>query len=446
MTDHLSAPGRRGQRAIAGLGALAIAALGTLALTDSVAHAEAPTDFELIAGASALDIHIVDQSLPVTQTVDASPYGATAALSSSGVVRADAGAPYAPFGYSLPSTVTGVGQGSLPAIPPFPGYVSASYPANAVDEQKTGGYEISARTAERSALGSVRLGNQQVGSDQSTGFAVAQAFTNDDGTVTTGGAAGASAFSFGGVLDIGRVSSVLSMTKSPDGKPVITGNTDLGTVTLASNFPSGVKNDGSLVLGQPIALTPSSITALNDGLKPFGLELAYLPRTYTYTDDSTSTGAAPDAKKAIRSIVSGALQVTARQDVPSQGTVDVVYTFGRITLSATNGGSSLSGADVVDETVAAVPPALSDALGGATGAVDGVTGVIPPGAGGLPSAAGSLPGAVPTVDLSPASSPSAQLSLAGRAAAHGEGAYLMLVLAGLGALGAAQLVRFFAVR
>ena len=367
------------QKAVAGLGALAVLTVGGLALTDSVAHAEAPTDFELLAGASALDIHIADNSLPVTQTIDASPYGATAALSSSGVVKADAGAPYAPFGYSLPSTVTGVGQGNLPAIPPFPGYVSASYPANSVDEQKTGGYELSARTAERSALGSVRLG--QIGSDNSTGFAIAQALTNDDGTVTTGGAAGASAFSFGGVLDIGRVSSVLSMTKAPDAKPVITGSTDLGTVTVASNFPSGVKDNGSVLFGTPVAVTPASIEALNEALKAYGLRLAYLPRTYTYSDDSTSTGAQPDAKKTLRSITSGALQVSSTQDVPSQGQVDVVYTFGRVTLSATNGGAGALGGDVVDQTVGALSPELSGALDSAAGPVDAVAGVLPPAAG-----------------------------------------------------------------
>ena len=437
----------------AGLSALTVVAVGTLVLTNSVAHAEAPTDFELLAGASVLDVHIADNSLPVTQTIDASPYGATAALSSSGVVKSDAGAPYAPFGYSLPSTLTGVGQGNLPALPPFPGYVSASYPSRSVDEQKTGGYELSARTAERSALGSVKLGNQQVGSDYSTGFAVAQAVTNDDGTVTTGGAAGASAFSFGGVLDIGRVSSVLSMTKSATGKPVITGTTDLGTVTVASNFPSGIKDNESLVAGAPVAVSPSSISMLNEALKPYGLELAYLPRTFTYTDGSTSTGAEPDAKKTIRSIASGALQVTSTRDVPTQGQVDVVYTFGRITLSATNNGGA-SGGDVVDQTVGAISPELSDALNSGAGAIDAVAGVVPPAAGAVPGAVpGAVSGAVPgttagvaTVDLIPSSPQVGQILLAGRATTNGESAYLMLVLAALGALGAAQLVRFLAVK
>lgn len=439
----MTIPVRRGAAA---LSALALAAVGGLVLTDSVAHAEAPTAYELLAGASALDIHIADNSLPVTQTVDASPYGSSATLSSSGVVKADAGAPYAPFGYSLPSTVTGVGAGNLPAIPPFPGYVSASYPANSVDEQKTGGYELSARTAERSSLGSVRLG--QIGSDNSTGFAVAQATANDDGTVTTGGAAGASAFSFGGVLDIGRVSSVLSMTKSQSGKPVIAGATDLGTVTVASNFSSGLRDDGSLVFGQAIPLTPSSISALNEALKPSGLVLTYLPRTFTYTDDTTSTGVQPDAKKTIRSVVSGALQVASSRNIPSQGQVDVVYTFGRVTLSATNGGGGALGGEVVDQTVGAISPELSGALDSGTGAVDGVAGVLPPATGTLPDAAsGAITGAVPTVDLVPTSPQAGQLiSLAGRATTDGASAYLMLVLAAIGALGAAQLVRFFAVK
>lgn len=438
---------RRGaQRWVAALGALAVVSVSGFVLTDSVAHAEAPTDYELLAGASALDIHLADNSLPVTQTVDASPYGSTAALSSTGVVKADAGAPYAPFGYSLPSTVTGLGSGNLPAIPPFPGYVSASYPSKSIDEQKTGGYELSARTSERSSLGSVKLG--QIGSDNSTGFAIAQATANDDGTVTTGGAAGASAFSFGGVLDLGRVSSVLSLTQPQGGKPVITGATDLGTVTVASNFSSGIKDDGSLVFGTPIPLTPSSIATLNTVLQPTGIVLTYLPRTFTYTDGSTSTGAQPDAKKTIRTVVSGALQVASTQNVPTQGKVDIVYTFGRVTLSATNGAGGALGGEVVDSTAGAISPELSGAVDAAAGQVDAVAGAIPPGAGALPDAAsGAAPGTVPTVELAPAASPQVgQISLAGRATTDGASAYLMLVLAALGALGAAQLVRFLAVK
>ncbi|GAA0617503.1 hypothetical protein GCM10009547_19690 [Sporichthya brevicatena] len=431
-----------GRRVAAGAGAIALLAVSGLVLGGS-AQADAPTDYELLAGASSLDIHIADNNLPVTQVVDASPYGASATLSSSGVVKADAGAPYAPFGYSLPSTVTGLGAGNLPAIPPFPGYVAASYPANAIDEQKTGGYELSARTAERSSVGSVRLG--QIGSDSSTGFAIARATANDDGTVTTEGAAGASAFSFGGVLDLGRVSSVLSMTKSPNGKPVITGTTDLGTVTVASNFPSGIRDDGSLVAGAPVPLTPSSITALNAALEPQGLALTYLPRTFTYTDGTTSTGAQPDARKTIRTVSSGALQVRSSQNVPTQGKVDVVYTFGRVTLSATNGGSVTTGADVVDSTVGGISPELSGAIDAAAGQLPGA---LPPDAAALPeTATGQLPGAVPTVELAPAASPqTGVVALAGRAASYGESPYLMLVVAALGALGAAHLVRFLAVK
>ncbi len=449
-------PGPRPRRIAAGTGAAltvgALLAAGGLVLGGS-AQADAATDYELLASASSLDIHIADNSLPVTQVVDASPYGSSATLSSSGVVKADAGAPYAPFGYSLPSTVTGVGAGNLPAIPPFPGYVAASYPANAVDEQKTGGYELVARTAERSSLGSVRLG--QIGSEDSTGFAIARASANDDGTVTSEGAAGAAAFSFGGVLDLGRVSSVLSMTRSATGKPVITGATDLGTVTVAKNFSSGIKDDGSLVFGAPVPLTPSSIAALNTALEPQGLTLTYLPRTFTYTDGTTSTGAQPDAKKTIRAVSSGALQVTAKHNVPTQGPVEVVYTFGRITLSATNGGSQTTGADVLDSTIDGTVDGTIDSTGISpelSGAIDAVagqlgSGAIPPDAALPGTAAGGVPAGVPTVDLAPAASPQSGLvSLAGRATSHGESPYLMLVVAGLGALGAAHLVRFLAVK
>lgn len=436
---------RMRRRVLAGTGALALVG-AALVFTDSSARAEVSSDYELVAAASVFEIHIADNSLPVTQTVDASPYGASATMSSSGVVKADAGAPYAPFGYSLPSTATGLGAGSLPSIPPFPGYVAASYPANATDEEKTGGYELVAHTEEHSALGQVKLGGQQVGSPDSTGYAVAESVANDDGTVTVSGASGAAAFTFGGVLDLARVSSVLTMTKSQTGKPVVGGSTDLGTVTLASNFSSGVKDDSSLVFGQPIPLTPSSIESLNAALASSGLKLTYLPRSYEYADGSTSTGAQPVQTKTVRTIHSGGLQVSSTQNVPTQGVVDVIYTFGRVTLTASNGaaGSATSGADVLDNALDSVTPGVANAIGQTpAGVVDAVTGVVPPL--GTAGAVGEIAG-VPTVQFQPGAVTGERISLANRAETDGASAYLMLVIAAIGALAAAQLVRFCSVK
>jgi len=438
---------RRRLPAVAGV--LAMLGAGVVFFGSS-ARAQVSGDYDLGAVASMLDIHIADASLPVTQTVDASPYGASISMSSTGVVKADAGAPYAPFGYSLPSTITGLGSGNLPSIPPFPGYVAASYPAAASNEQKTGGYELVATTAEHSALGQVKLGNQQVGSSDSTGYAVAQSLAKDDGTVTVSGAAGAAPLSFGGVFDLGRVASVLTMTKSQTGKPTVSGTTDLGTVTLASTFTSGVRGNGTLLAGRPVAVTPSSIETLNSALAPYGMKLSYLPRTYGYADGTTSTGAEPIQSKTVRTINSGALQVTVRQKVPTQGIVDVVYTLGRVTLSAHNNPSDspATGADVIGGALGPVLPGTANGIAGAGATVDAPTGALPGTGTTQPVGLGpAAPGAGPkpaTVALTPAGTE--RISLAGRATTDGSSSYLLVVLAAIGTAGAVQLVRFLAIK
>lgn len=414
---------RASQRLTVGAAALAVT-LGGLALITTSAKAANSNDYELLASASAFDITLRDNSLPATQIIQASPFGASAALSSSGVAKSDAGAPYAPFGYSLPSTATGVGAGLLPSIPPFPGYVSASHPVSPRSSQATGGYALEATASDTAARGEVKLGSQPAGSPTANGYALAESIANNDGSVTVSGSSGASAFSFGGVLDLGRVDSTLSMAIPTSGKPVISGGTDLGTVTFASSFVNGIKGPHTFVAGQPTPITPAMLAELNPLLEPYGLNFSYLPQTFGYTDDTGSQGPAPDPKKTVRSVISGGLLITSTQKIPTQGQVDTRYTLGQVSLSATNIARS----------------ELAGGTQGATG-VDG-GGALPTttdaaGSSGLDAAgAGSLPGlemgaqpttdSVPTVALTPQTG---AVAFIGDRATSSESFYLMLVLA-----------------
>jgi hypothetical protein len=447
---------RISRRLSAGAAAVVLTGAG-IALLSTTANAADPDDFELLVAANALDIHIQDNSIPVTQVVDFSPYGSTATLSSTGVAKSDAGAPYAPFGYSLPSTVTGLGSGLLPSIPPFPGYVAASNPVTPTSSQKTGGYELTASASDVLSRGEVKLGSQPAGSTDATGFSLSEARANSDGTVTVTGKAGSGLLSFGGVLDLGRVSSVLSMTVPESGKPVITGNTDLGTVTLATDFVNGVRDGKTYFAGQPVPLTPDSISDLNAALAPSGVALTYLPQTYGYTDGTASQGTTPNANKTIRSIISGGLLVTTAQKVPTQGEVTGRYTLGRVSLSATN--VALPGADVDITTTGGGLGTAAAPLDGTASAASG-TGVDSAAELGPTSGtdAGAVPGAgtvvsgapsngadqTATVNLTPQSSAT---SFAGeQAATSSKSFYLMLVVGAVLALAGAQLVRFFAVK
>ena len=403
--------------------------------------------FEVQSDVRAIAATVRDNSLPVTQTVDVALFGAAAQLSSTGLAKADAGAPYSPFGYSLPSTVTGVGAGELPPIPPFPGYVSSAYPETPSAVQRTGGYELSATTSETAARGEVGLGARPAGSPNSNGFASAEAVSDGAGGVVASGIGGVSGLTFGDAFEFGRIASSLELRVPASGAPVVTGTTDLGTVTVSDSFVSGLRNGGGLVAGQSIPVTPDVISSLNEGLKPIGIAIAYLPPSYGYADGSYSAGPKPESNKLLRSVVSGGLQLTFSRDVPTQGPVVSQYSVGRISLSASTNGTSSS--------VSGALPAVPGAVG--TGAAP--TGVDAAGAGLGESAVGAVPtlpntaadAAVPTVSLVPqAAGPDGVavhgVAFGGQLSTSTKSFYLVLALCGLAALAGAQLTRFLAVK
>ena len=333
----------------------------------------------------------------------------------------------------------------LPPLPPLPGYVSASYPSKPTNNQTQGGYQISSTASPNDAKGSVAIGAQPVGSPHATMFSSAEAGANADGSVTVSGSAGLDALSFGQLFDIANVSSSLSMTQQANGQPKVTDQTDLGTITLLGQA-SGLAGNGVGVLGTnvPIDISNEVIGTLNTVLAQSGVQLTYLPETFTYTDGSTSTGARPDSSKTLQAIDSGALKVTVLENIPGQGTYGGTFTIGRVYLSTSDapgivpavGNTGTTGntgnTGVATTSVTSSPSSLAPLGNTGTGTVS-----IPSGGTG----AGS--NAAPTA---PAPALALQPTFALEKGPSAESLYLLLILVALAVLAASQAVRYFSVR
>ena len=399
--------------------------------------------FNLSAQANALDVLLTDASLPLSGDLnyEVGPWGASASLNSLGESISDAGAPYSPSIASLPGTVNGLAAGNFPPLPPLPGYVSASYPSNKAAIQSQAGYDIAATAQANSSKGAVGLGVQPSGSPNTTFFASAETTANPDGSVTLNASAGMDLLDFGQLLDLGNVSSSLSMTQQSNQQPKVTSHTTLGTITLLGTS-TGLLGKGvsALGVGIPINVNQELIGTLNTALAKTGLKLTYLPVTYTYTDGTSTTGSSPDSAKTLEAVDSGALEVTYSQNIPSQGQVTLSATLGRVYLSTTDTPgigptTGNSGAIAGNTGAAAAPSSSPSVVVGNTGTVTGNSGLT-----------STSPPAPPTQ-----SGGSTQTLASGPAylIEHGppiESIYLVLVLAALGLLLASQAARYLAVR
>ena len=399
-----------------------------------------PNSYDMSALANALDILVSDSSLPFAGDLayEVGAWGASSTLTSIGQSNADAGVPYAPSIYSLPGTIDGLGQGNFPPVPALPGYVSASYPSTPSDNETQGGYEITSTASPTSAEGTVRLGVQPAGSPNSTIFAEASTTANDDGSVTSHATAGADLLDIGSLLDIGNISSSLSMTEQANGAPTVTSSTNLGTITLLS-LPSGLDASGFHIFGVgiPIDLNKSVIATLDTVLASTGIKLTYLPETIIYTDGTSSTGATPNAAKTIESIDSSTLEVNLTRNIPSQGPVSVTVTLGRVYLTTTDapGLSAIAGTLPLGSGLLSSPSSLGSFGGGSFSPV-------------APVAPSPLTSVMPS---SPTTTPPARTVVASPAFEIEKGppvnsVYLVLVLVALVIALGSQALRHLAVR
>lgn len=399
--------------------------------------------YNLSAQANALDVLLTDPSLPLSGDLnyELGPWGASSSLNSLGESISDAGAPYAPSIASLPGTINGLGAGNFPPLPPLPGYVSASYPSRKAAIQTQAGYDIAATADADDSKGAVGLGVQPAGSPNTTFFAKAETTANANGSVSLSASAGMDLLDFGQLLDLGNVSSSLSMTQQANQPPKVTSQTNLGTITLLGTS-TGLfgKGASALGIGVPIDINSELIGTLNTVLAKTGVKLTYLPVTYTYTDGTSSTGSSPNTAKTLQAVDSGALQVSFSQNFPSQGQVTLSATLGRVYLSTTNtpGIAPTTGnSGVVSGNSGSGTPSSSSAVLGNTGTVTGNSGPSSTGYSG-PSSTGDSGGNAQALASGPA-----------YLVEHGppiESVYLVLVLAALALLLASQAARYLAVR
>lgn len=427
---------------VAGLGGLVVTSgAGADSGNTSSTGAGNTNTYNLSAQANALDVLLTDPSLPLSGDLnyEVGPWGASALVNSLGESISDAGAPYSPSIASLPGTINGLAAGNFPPLPPLPGYVSASYPSNKAAIESQAGYDIAATAQANSAKGAVGLGVQPAGSPNPTFFATAQTTANDDGSVTLSASAGMDLLDFGQLLDLGNVSSSLSITQQANEQPKVTSQTNLGSITLLGTT-SGLLGHGASLLGVgvPIDINAELIGTLNTVLAQSGIKLTYLPVTYSYTDGSSSTGSSPDSAKTLAAVDSGALQVTFSKNFPSQGQVTLSATLGRVYLSTTDTpgfGPTTGNTGVIGNTgTGFVPSSSPSPVVGNTGTVTGNSGTSSPG----PSAPSTSPGSTHAL----ASGPAFLIE-------HGppiESVYLVLVLGALALLLAAQAIRYLAVR
>jgi hypothetical protein len=396
--------------------------------------------YDLSAQSNALDVLASDPSFPEGSvlTIEGGPYGASASLNSLGISLADAGAPYSPFASSLPGTISGLGSGFLPPLPPLPGYVAATYPGHPTSSQTQGGYQISSTASASDAKGTVTIGVQPAGSPNATMYASAETAANSDGSVSVQASAGLDALSFGQLFDLANVSSSVSLTQQSNGQPTVKAQTNLGTVTLLGQA-TGLHGSGLSVLGLnvPIDLNGQIISTLNTLLGSSGIKIAYLPETITYTDGTKSTGSTIDTSKTLQSIDSGALKVTAIENLQAGGILTANYILGRVYVSTTDSpgfalptgdtGASLdTGGDLSIPTTA-----------GSLGTLGSVAPLVPSVS---PTTTASTP--APSSTPIPAVQPTYALAKGPSVASL----YLMLILVALALLLGSQAVRVFSVR
>jgi hypothetical protein len=445
-----------------------VAAIGTFGVHAAISQTAGggsspstnPNTYTVAVEADGLNIGLQDNSLPLVTKLAASPYAALANLDSIGTSSAQAGAPY--LGSALQTivgTVNGLGHGAVPSLPPPPGYVASSYPSAPTTHQANGPYSVTAESSANESTGNVSVGLAQPGSTNATVFATAHAVANSVGSVTSSGAAGADLLNIGGILDIGNVSSTVTVTQQGSQAPQISTHTDLGTITVLG-LPIGINEHGINVVGANVPLPTNVLNqTVSKALAAAGITLKYLPAT-TQIDPTTNF---------VESVESGALELTMTQNVPTQGPVTVAFTFARVKVSSVNtavasdsGTAGTSGTD--SGTGGPATPSTDNGSGLAASATGGGTGsnqssgtssaVL--GSAGTPTSPSlgttSRPALASPGTSSPTGTPRQTQAASGpirQASATGKGtesAYLMLVLAALAVLGGSQIIRLLSIR
>jgi hypothetical protein len=222
----------------------------------------------------------------------------------------------------------GLGAGQIPPFPPVPGEVRSSYPGQPSGSQENHGYSIQATSSQHESKSAVNLGPMAPGASNGTLFSLADAAISSSGALSAVGASGVDLLNFGGVLDIGKVASQISMTDPGSGEVKYVTSTEVGTITV-SGQKFGLTQDGLTAAGTNSGSSADQVNGATEALKQAGLAIRYIPASVTYAPGTHT----------VQSMESGAVAVSYQHDVPSQGLTTTTYTLGLVALSTTTHSS-----------------------------------------------------------------------------------------------------------
>lgn len=341
-----------------------------------------PALFELAARADGLGLELIATGFPVVpegKVVFLSPGTAQAKLNQfSG--SAFASAPYAgDLIVSLPTTVNGLGSGSLPPAPPYPFYVAADS-ATREDHEEAGPYLLDARTEDDQSAADARIGLSTFSPEIVSVRANAVVTRNPDtGALEATSFTRTAPFRVNELLSIGEIRSRSTFRWDPatDGSPVKETSLAMGTLTVAG-VEVGLTEKGLSIAGAP--LLPVDVANLSRLLADSGVELELLPAHETET-----------------SVTSAAVQLTIHRELPAP----FLDTTVRMILGRSSASSSVSELPSVGSPLQA-PALASPDLGATPSPSRPVTDVapsapiaLPPISDGAPAPAPSNPAPVP---------------------------------------------------
>ncbi len=278
----------------------------------------------IVSSGVAINIH--DPNLVLQPDVSVGPYTALANLDNLGQSTAQAGAPFlGDYVGPLVGHYNGLAAGQAPPSPPIPGEVRSSYPGQPSAAQRNGGYSIEATSAENESTGAVNLGSAAPGSQNAQLYSLAHAVVGAKGALQAVGSAGADLLNIAGVLNIGRVSSLITMTQSGSGAPKFVTTTDVGTISV-SGQKFGLDQNGLTFAGTSSGASAAQVNDATQALKDSGLSIRLIPASVAYAPGTQT----------VESLRSGAVEVSYAQEVPSQGLVTNTYTLGFVEVSSTS--------------------------------------------------------------------------------------------------------------
>jgi hypothetical protein len=337
--------------------------------------------FSLSARGDGFGVELIGTGLPVVpagKVAFVSPATAQATLDQfSGSAFASA-----PYGgdliSSLPSTVNGLGAGTLPPVPAYPFIVAADSTTHDA-RQEIGPYVIASHTGDNEATADAQIGlstfspqvvsvtsNASVTRDPGTGVLVARASTH------------IAPLQVNGLLSIGDIRSTSTFRydpRTPDKAPVKTTALSVGTLTIAG-VEVGLTQNGLTVGGQQ--LLPVDLSALTQVLAGTGFSIDVIPAVTTKT-----------------SVSSAAVRLTFHRTLPAP----FLDTTVRLILGQSS--AALVAGSLPVSTPTTVPVAIGvGGLDGGTGSVSapvlGATPNLPPLAPAAPGGRPSTPATVPT--------------------------------------------------